>query len=202
MHEQENKWRDDGQRKRWRQWKWCLYYVREAPANVLGMISVWNRRHNRAHRLWWNGLIMELYVLVKHQVRRKVKHPAVDVFIGPPSQGKHHHSHPWVLDDSHLVIHVEVSETWVAQILLLVRLSHYCSIFETWKTIIKPWTSSFILSWCSWFLYIMDSSWLIMIFLNARSKQSSSGSSNTSDRKINRRASVGQFILCLVSTHL
>lgn len=85
---------------------------------VGGVIWVWNRRHHRGHRLWWNGLIMKLYILIKHEVRGKVEHPAVDVFVGPPSQGKHHHSHPRMLDDSHLVVHVEVSETWVSEILL------------------------------------------------------------------------------------
>lgn len=87
--------------------------------------------------LWCNRLIMELYVLIEHKVRGKVKHPAVDVFVGPPSQGKHHHSHPRMLDDSHLIVHVEVSETWVAWILLSVHLSRYCSVFATRNTIIK-----------------------------------------------------------------
>lgn len=53
-----------------------------------------------------------LYVLVEHEVWSKVKHPAVGVLIGPPPQGKHHHSHPRMLNDGHLVIHMEISKTW------------------------------------------------------------------------------------------
>ena len=54
----------------------------------------------------------ELYILVEHKIRGEVKHPAVDVLIGPPSQGKHHHPHPWMLNDGHLVVHMEIPETY------------------------------------------------------------------------------------------
>lgn len=88
----------------------CIMCARPRPTHW-AVTSVWNRRHNRSHSLRQNGLTTEPYVLVKHEVRGKVKHPAIDVLVGPPSQGKHHHSHPRMLDDGHLVVHVEVSET-------------------------------------------------------------------------------------------
>ena len=54
---------------------------------------------------------LELYVLIEHKIWSEVQHPAVDVLIGPPSEAEHHHPHPWILDDSHLVVHMEISKT-------------------------------------------------------------------------------------------
>lgn len=54
---------------------------------------------------------MNQYVLIEDQVWGKVKHPPVDVLVGPPPQGKHHHAHPRMLDHCHLVVHMEISET-------------------------------------------------------------------------------------------
>lgn len=33
-------------------------------------------------------------MFVEHEIRGEVKHPAVDVLIGPPYQGEHHYPHP------------------------------------------------------------------------------------------------------------
>lgn len=52
------------------------------------------------------------YILVEHEIWGKVEHPPVDVLVRPPSQGEHHHPHPGLLNDRHLVVHVEISETW------------------------------------------------------------------------------------------
>lgn len=115
----------------------CIMCERPQPTRW-GVISYLPARNHRQGEMTWSQRRMEPYVLVEHKVRGKVKHPAVDVLVGPPSQGKHHHSHPRMLDDGHLVVHVEVSETWVAWILLSEHLSHYCSAFAPPKTFIQP----------------------------------------------------------------
>lgn len=53
-----------------------------------------------------------LYVLIENEIRGKVKHPPIDVLVRPPSQGKHHHPHPRLLNDRHLVVHMQISKTW------------------------------------------------------------------------------------------
>ena len=57
--------------------------------------------------MWGEGVVD---VLVEDQVRGEVQHPAVDVLVGPPPQREHHHPHPGVLDDGHLVVNVHVPE--------------------------------------------------------------------------------------------
>lgn len=52
------------------------------------------------------------YVLIENEIRGKVKHPPVDVLVRPPSQGEHHHPHPRLLNDRHLVVHMQISKTW------------------------------------------------------------------------------------------
>ena len=50
------------------------------------------------------------YLLIENQVRGEVEHPGVDIGEGSPAHGKHHEPHPGVLNDCHLVIHVQVAE--------------------------------------------------------------------------------------------
>lgn len=51
-------------------------------------------------------------LLIKHQIWSKVQHSWVDIFEWPPSHGKYHQSHPGVLYDGHLVIYMQVTETY------------------------------------------------------------------------------------------
>lgn len=52
------------------------------------------------------------HLLIENQVRGKVEHPGVDIGEGPPAHGKHHKPHPGVLNDCHLVVHVQVAKAW------------------------------------------------------------------------------------------
>lgn len=52
------------------------------------------------------------HLLIENQVRGEVEHPGVDIGEGPPAHGKHHKPHPGVLNDCHLVVHVQVAEAW------------------------------------------------------------------------------------------
>lgn len=52
-----------------------------------------------------------LYVLVYDQVWCKAKHVAVALLVRPPAQTKRHEEKPGVLQESHLIIQVQVPET-------------------------------------------------------------------------------------------
>ncbi len=51
-------------------------------------------------------------LLIEDQVWGKVEHGAVSECVGPPAQSEHHHPHPWQLNHWHLIIHMQVTETW------------------------------------------------------------------------------------------
>lgn len=51
-------------------------------------------------------------LLIEDQVWSKVEHGAVSIGVWPPAQTEHHHPHPWQLNHWHLIIHMQVTETW------------------------------------------------------------------------------------------
>lgn len=52
------------------------------------------------------------YSLVNDQVWSKAQQVAIGLLVGPPAQSKSHQEHPGVLQKGHLVIQVQISETW------------------------------------------------------------------------------------------
>lgn len=52
-----------------------------------------------------------LYVLVYDQVGCKAKHVHVTLLVGPPAQTERHEEEPGVLQQSHLIIQVQVPES-------------------------------------------------------------------------------------------
>lgn len=52
------------------------------------------------------------YSLVNDQVWSKAQQVAIGLLVGPPAQSKSHQEHPGVLQQGHLVIQVQIPETW------------------------------------------------------------------------------------------
>lgn len=86
------------------------------PVGHLGVQWAHRCRHHHQHH---PGLARTLplcefwaheHLLIENQVRGKVEHPGVDIGEGAPAHGEHHQAHPGVLNDCHLVIHVQVAE--------------------------------------------------------------------------------------------
>lgn len=85
----------------------------------------------RAGRYKENRQIRKKHWLVEDQVRREVQHPRVGVLVGSPTQSEDHHSHPGMLYHCHLIVHMQVTETWETgrdiYALLLLPISPYMS---------------------------------------------------------------------------
>lgn len=85
--------------------------------------------------------LKEWHWLVEDQVRREVQHPCIGVLVRPPTQSKDHHSHPGMLYHCHLIIHVQIAETWETERwrdicgLLLLPISH--SLSAAWALLLQ-----------------------------------------------------------------
>lgn len=69
--------------------------------------------------------------LIENKVRGKVEQRAVGEGVGPPAQGEHHHPHPGQLDHCHLIVHMQVTETWEQNMFLKHLRKYSC------KTLLK-----------------------------------------------------------------
>ncbi len=58
-----------------------------------------------------NKLKMDGYVLVNDKIWCKAEHVAVALLVGPPAQTKRHEEEPGALQQSHLVVQVQVPKT-------------------------------------------------------------------------------------------
>lgn len=54
---------------------------------------------------------MDWYILVYDKVWCEAKHAAVTLLVRPPAQTKRHEEKPGVLQQSHLIVQVQVPET-------------------------------------------------------------------------------------------
>lgn len=54
---------------------------------------------------------MDWYILVDDKVRRKAEHVAVALLVRSPAQAERHEEEPGALQQSHLVVQVQVPKT-------------------------------------------------------------------------------------------
>lgn len=57
-------------------------------------------------QMWKSGNL-----LVKYEIRSKVEHLSIGVFVGAPAEAEGGQTHPWVLDQGDLVLNGQATET-------------------------------------------------------------------------------------------